>query len=52
MEMYQLGLDYLRNYAAMIDAISAENVREAACHYLNPDTYALAVAGPGSGQPA
>lgn len=46
MELYELGLDYLRNYFEMIDAISVEDVQVAAQHYLNPDAYALAVAGP------
>ncbi len=51
MEMYNLGLDYLQNYAALIDAITAEDVLQAARHYLNPDAYALAVAGPESDHP-
>lgn len=46
MELHQLGLDYLRNYAAMIDAITVEDVQAAARAYLDPDAYALAVAGP------
>lgn len=46
MERYQLGLDYLRNYAAVIDAITAEEILAAAQRYLNPACYALAVAGP------
>jgi zinc protease len=46
MEKYQLGLDYLVRYPAMIDAITAEEVQAAASHYLDPDAYALAIAGP------
>lgn len=46
MEQYRLGLDYLRNYAAMIDALTAGELQAAAAHYLDPDAYALAVAGP------
>ena len=46
MEMYGLGLDYLWQYAAMIDALTIEDVQAAAAHYLDPDAYALAVAGP------
>jgi zinc protease len=46
MERYQLGLDYLRQYAGMIKAITPEEVLAAAQHYLNPDVYALAIAGP------
>jgi len=46
MEKFGLGLDYLRNYAAMIDALNTEQVQAAAAHYLNPDAFALAIAGP------
>jgi zinc protease len=46
MELNQLGLDYLLNYAEMIDAITIADVQAAARAYLNPDAYALAVAGP------
>ncbi|MBN1564197.1 MAG: insulinase family protein [Anaerolineae bacterium] len=46
MERYQLGLDYLQRYAAMVNAITVEDVLAAAQRYLNPDVYALAVAGP------
>jgi predicted Zn-dependent peptidase len=46
MELYQLGLDYLQNFAAMIDRITQQDIQAAAQHYLNPDAYALAVAGP------
>jgi zinc protease len=46
MEKYGLGLDYLMKYAGMIDAIGAGEVQAAAAHYLNPDAFALAIAGP------
>jgi zinc protease len=46
METYHLGLDYLRRYADMINAISREEVQAAARKYLSPKAYALAVAGP------
>ncbi len=45
-EIYNLGLDYLRRYADMINAISREEVQAAAQKYLSPRAYALAVAGP------
>jgi zinc protease len=45
-EQHQLGLDYLRNYATMIDALTADELQAATAHYLDPDAYALAVAGP------
>lgn len=46
MEKFGLGLDYLHRYADMIDALTTEQVQAAASHYLNPDAYALAIAGP------
>jgi zinc protease len=46
-ELHQLGLDYLHRYCDMIDALRAEDVQAAARSYLDPDTSALAVAGPG-----
>jgi zinc protease len=46
MEMYGLGLDYLRNYADMINAITREQVQAAVRKYMSADAYALAVAGP------
>jgi zinc protease len=49
MEMYDLGLDYLRGYSEMVDALTIDEVQVAAAHYLNPDAYALAVAGPPPG---
>lgn len=46
MERHSLGLDYLRRYADVINALTADEVLAAAQHYLHPDAYALAVAGP------
>jgi zinc protease len=46
METYNLGLDYLRRYPAIIDALTPAEIQAAAAHYLDPDAYALAVAGP------
>lgn len=46
MERYDLGLDYLRRYPDLIAAITPEAALSAARHYLNPDVYALAIAGP------
>lgn len=51
METYSLGLDYLRSYTDMINAVTAEDVLAAARKYLNPNAYALAVAGPESASP-
>jgi zinc protease len=46
MERYELGLDYLRQYADLIRSVTRDEVLAAAQHYLNPDVYALAIAGP------
>lgn len=46
MEMYGLGLDYLRRYNDIVDSLSAQDVQNAAAHYLDPDAYALGIAGP------
>ena len=45
-ERYQLGLDYLERYERLIKAVTAEGVQAAARRWLDPDAYALAVAGP------
>lgn len=50
MELHSLGLDYLHNYADQIDAVTRKAVQSAARNYLNPDAYALAVAGPDMGE--
>ena len=49
MELYRLGLDYLVNYPECIRAINAASVQAAAQQYLDPDNFALAVAGPVGG---
>jgi zinc protease len=46
MEKFGLGLDYLRRYSEMIETLTADVVQAAAARYLNPDAYALAIAGP------
>lgn len=46
MERYKLGLDYLQRYAGLINAITVEQVQAAAQRWLDPDAYALAIAGP------
>jgi len=49
MELYSLGLDYLQRYADLINAITSKRIRAVAQKYLDPSTYALAVAGPAIG---
>lgn len=46
MELYDLGLDYLQRYSDLIRQVTPERVLAAARHWLNPDAYALAIAGP------
>ncbi len=46
MEMYHLGMDYLRRFPALIDAVTAEDIVAVVNRYMNPDVYVLSVAGP------
>lgn len=46
LERYQLGLDYYRGYRAMIEAVTREDVLQAAQRYLNPDRLGIGIAGP------
>lgn len=45
-EAHNLGLDYARRYPALISAITRDSILAAAQKYLDPDQYALAIAGP------
>lgn len=49
MELHGLGLDYLHRYPALVGGVTAEDVRAVAQRRLDPDAFALAVAGPGGG---
>ncbi len=46
MERYGLGLDYLERYAGMVNAVTREEIQAVARQYLDPEVYALAIAGP------
>jgi zinc protease len=46
LELYDLGLDYLQRYPALIGAITREEILEVAREYLSAERYVLAVAGP------
>jgi zinc protease len=46
LEEFNLGLDYLRRYPGLIRAITRDSVLAVARKYLDPDRFALAVAGP------
>jgi zinc protease len=45
-EYYDLGLDYLDRYPAIIDAITADQVRSALRDHLDPDRLAVGIAVP------
>ena len=44
-ERHQLGLDYYHRYPDMINALSREQIRDAAAHYLQSDKLATVIAG-------
>ena len=46
MQRYELGDDYLIRYPAIIRSVTKEEIQAAARKYLDPDRYALAIAGP------
>jgi len=45
LERYSLGLDYYRNYASMIQAVTREQILETARKYFNLDQLVIATAG-------
>jgi zinc protease len=45
-ERYDLGLDYYRRYEELVREVTAESVLNAARKFVDPDTLAIAVAGP------
>jgi len=48
MERYNFGLDYLQRHADLIEQITVEQVQAVAQRWLDPDAYALSIAGPPS----
>jgi zinc protease len=46
LERYQLSLDYYREYAGLVRAVTSEMILEASRRYLDPRTLAIASAGP------
>ncbi len=46
MERYGLGLDYVQRYEELISEVTPGRVQAAARRWLDPDAYALAIAGP------
>lgn len=47
-EFYDLGMDYLRDYASIYRSVTLEQVNAAARKYLHPESATLVVAGPPS----
>lgn len=47
--LYDLGFDYVAKYPALVEAVSAEGIREAAAAHLSTEDYVLVVAGPEAG---
>jgi len=45
-ERYDLGLDYYRHYAGLVNEINNEDVLNTARKFIDPDKLAIAVAGP------
>jgi zinc protease len=45
-ERHKLGLDYLLRYTDLVNSVSVDHIQEMAQKYLDPDVYALAIAGP------
>ncbi|TFG72553.1 MAG: insulinase family protein, partial [Anaerolineales bacterium] len=46
MERHALGLDYIQHYKANIMRISAQDILKSVQHWMDPNIYVLAVAGP------
>jgi len=46
LELYQLGLDYLQRYPALVQAITRDDILRVAQEFLSADNYVQAVAGP------
>ena len=45
-ERYDLGLDYYRRYASLVEEVNRERVLNTARKFIDPDKLAIAVAGP------
>ena len=45
-ERHELGLDYLPRYTNLVNSVSVGDIQDMAEKYLDPEIYALAVAGP------
>lgn len=46
MEWFDLGLDYVQRYPALVNRVTPEQIMAATRQYLDPTAYAIAIAGP------
>jgi zinc protease len=46
MHRYELGDDFIARYPGIINSLSKDDIQAAARKYLNPEVYALSIAGP------
>jgi zinc protease len=51
MEIYELGLDYLRRYPSLVQAVTTDDILAVTRKYMHPDRYVLSVAGPPTDTP-
>jgi zinc protease len=45
-ERHELGLDYLLHHADLVNSVSVDEIQQVAQKYLDPELYAVAIAGP------
>ena len=46
LELYNLGLDYLQRYPALVQAVTRDDILDVAREFLSAENYVLAIAGP------
>lgn len=51
MELFELGMDYLRRYPSLIQAVTQDDIIEITRKYMDPERYVLSVAGPPTDAP-
>jgi zinc protease len=52
MELHQLGLDYLRRFPGLVQAVTAKDIMAVTQKYMDPDAYLISVAGPPDAEPS
>jgi zinc protease len=51
-EVYQRGLDYLRRFPSLVQAVTADDILRVTRKYLDPDAYVISIAGPPTAEEA